>query len=59
MELLRFDSNSPAKRFIPLINQLKASVANAGTIHRSRSRFWDSAECIAPAANGIRLLAEL
>jgi hypothetical protein len=59
MELLRFDSSSPAKRFIPLINQLKASVGNTGTIHRSRSRFWDGADCIAPAASSVRLLAEM
>jgi hypothetical protein len=59
MELLRFDSRSPAKRFVPLINQLKASVGNLGTIHRSRRQFWDNPERLAPAANAASLLAEI
>jgi len=59
MELLRFDSRSPAKRFVPLINQLKARVGNTGTIHRARSQFFDNAERLAPAADGASLLAEI
>jgi hypothetical protein len=38
MELLRFDSRSPAERYIPLINQLKATIACAPTLQRSMPR---------------------
>jgi predicted GNAT family N-acyltransferase len=38
MELLRFDSRSPAERYIPLINQLKATIACAPTLQRSAAR---------------------
>jgi hypothetical protein len=40
MELLRFDSRSPAQRFIPLINQLKATVASTLTIRGARTQRW-------------------
>jgi len=59
MELLRFDSRSPAKRFVPLIDQLKATVGSLGTIHRSRRQFWDNPERLAPAARAVTLLAEI
>lgn len=55
MELLRFDSRSPEKRFVPLINQLKATVGNTGTIHRAKSPFWDNAEPIGAIAESARL----
>jgi predicted GNAT family N-acyltransferase len=35
MELLRFDSRSPAERFVPLINQLQTAMAYASTIRRA------------------------
>jgi hypothetical protein len=38
MELLRFDSRSPAERFIPLINQLKTRLACASILRRSPPR---------------------
>lgn len=40
MELLRFDSRSPAQRFIPLINQLRAKVANIPTLRARRTHPW-------------------
>jgi hypothetical protein len=40
MELLRFDSRSPAAKFVPLINQLKATMARATTIRRSTAAAW-------------------
>ena len=40
MELLRFDSRSPAQRFIPLIDQLKAKVASTPTIRGVRPPRW-------------------
>jgi hypothetical protein len=42
MELLRFDSRSPAQRFEPLINQLKARLCNAVAIRRSGRRPWEA-----------------
>jgi len=40
MELLRFDSRTPAQRFAPLINQLKSKLATAVAIRRSRVPMW-------------------
>lgn len=40
MELLRFDSRSPAQRFVPLINQLKTKVANTLMIRGARPNLW-------------------
>jgi predicted GNAT family N-acyltransferase len=40
MELLRFDSRSPAERFMPLIKQLTGTMATALTIRRSNGLGW-------------------
>lgn len=40
MELLRFDSHSPAQRFLPLINQLRAKVGNATLLQRAKTQLW-------------------
>ena len=40
MELLRFDSRSPAKRFLPVINQLRMKVANTPVIRGVRKHVW-------------------
>ncbi len=40
MELLRFDSRSPAQRFMPFINRLKAKLANTLTIVPARSEVF-------------------
>jgi predicted GNAT family N-acyltransferase len=40
MELLRFDSRSPAERFIPLINQLKVTIAHTPTLRRCSTPPW-------------------
>ncbi len=40
MELLRFDSRSPARRFVPIINQLKAKIANTPAVRGAREQIW-------------------
>lgn len=40
MELLRFDSRSPAQRFVPLINQLRTKLAGSVAIRASRKPAW-------------------
>ncbi len=39
MELLRFDSRSPVQRFVPLIDQLKARMANATVLRARKEQF--------------------
>lgn len=41
MELLRFDSRSPAKRFLPIINQLKTKVANTPAVCATKKHIWE------------------
>lgn len=40
MELLRFDSRTPAQRFTPLINQLKAKLAGSVAVRANRGQAW-------------------
>jgi hypothetical protein len=40
MELLRFDSRTPAQRFVPLINQLRAKLAGSAAIRAVRVPSW-------------------
>jgi predicted GNAT family N-acyltransferase len=40
MELLRFDSRSPAPRFVPLINQIRATIAKTPAIRRNAEPAW-------------------
>lgn len=40
MELLRFDSRSPAQRFMPLINQLRAKLAGSVALRANRGQAW-------------------
>lgn len=57
MELLRFDSRAPAGRFVPLINQLKAKVANTPIISSAKPRTWPrlAAEAAAEQARLLRM----
>lgn len=41
MELLRFDSRTPAERFTPLINQLKRKLRNSVAISPGLAQPWD------------------
>jgi len=40
MELLRFDSRSPAQRFLPLINQLRSKLSGATAIRAGGPQDW-------------------
>jgi hypothetical protein len=42
MELLRFDSRSPAERFVPLIGQLKSMLAGAVPVRDSINQPWNT-----------------
>jgi len=57
MELLRFDSRSPAERFIPLINRLRIKIANTPMIRRVGAPFW--AKRVSEAALGENLLLRM
>jgi predicted GNAT family N-acyltransferase len=39
MEMLRFDSNSPVQRFLPLIDQLKSKLGNSTVIRARKEEF--------------------
>jgi hypothetical protein len=59
MEILRFDYRTPTERFVPLIDQLTAQLANSSVVARAAAPTWQSVPGEAGAEYGTLLRAAL